>query len=966
MAHSVPPGKSVSGLGRVAGSGLVLASEFVSGIGRVAGTWLASARKSVWGIGRVTGAGLALASRSVSGIGRFAGAGLALASKGIPGIGGAAGLILTSESESREEWTADNGATNMFTGDTTHLFNVRNAPAGREYVQIGNGELLRVQCVGSLNLAFHMNTPRGESDFRIQLSEVYVLENLSFNLFSLHHAQRTQNIMLNEKGVHLFDGELVFPRGVNGSSLMATRLAPSVPSVGMTAVYGSSSPPLPTTAAGGVVPSYSPPLPTTAVGGVVHSPPISSFQPVLGAVVHPLMHGGAPPVLDPPCGVVIQGLEVEKGLAPMDMGIFLDVDLMDGYDPDPPESFFPPIFTNEDLHVLTKEPCFQQAAAVLAPSPAAFTVGKPSRTIDINHFHASTGHVNEFLMRETAKQQDVRLTGVLLPCVGCLEAKGRRAPVPRRAGTRAAMPFGRVHIDLCGPLKPALDGSIYMIMFVDSASRWQRPYGMRAKSDTVKYVKRFLADMNGMGTPGCFRTDGGGEFTSREFAEFCDAAGIRREYTAPDTPKQNGVVESAIWRAFKGGHAARRHIKSNPHVELSTIPGMDTDGHRLWLSSTIWASACFNRSATKANTGWASPHETFFGAKPPLKVVPFFQEGMMRVRRAYKSDVQSVGCFFLHGANNHSTSTALVLRADTGRVCHTNNVVWVSRGAGIIPAPVPAIGGGSSAAAPSAAAAPSPEPVYTISLTPASLPPIASPSFSNEHADVSPVIPSLVAEPSPLVPSSAASSPVFAVPSPISVVSSTTHPPPPTEAAAEPPHPTLTETAARELGLGQETRVHGRTRSDAVRFMEEQERQQQIRPTRSGALHHRVGLLSRMDKAGLISCMITRESINAGRRDLPQPPILGTLDKGGEGAGGRVGLPCALATMFATREGVDAALRDQRPPDRRPDLPHCYASDLRVPRSYKEAIESEHGELWEDSVAREFSGLLDAGTFEPV
>ncbi|CAB1110727.1 unnamed protein product [Ectocarpus sp. CCAP 1310/34] len=102
------------------------------------------------------------------------------------------------------------------------------------------------------------------------------------------------------------------------------------------------------------------------------------------------------------------------------------------------------------------------------------------------------------------------------PCVGCVEAKGRRAPVPWR-GTRVAVPFGKVHIDLTGPFTEAMDGSRYLIMFVDSASRLQRAYGMRAKSDNLQYVKRFLADMNGMGTPGCFRMDNGGEFTGAAF-----------------------------------------------------------------------------------------------------------------------------------------------------------------------------------------------------------------------------------------------------------------------------------------------------------------------------------------------------------------------------------------------------------------------------------------------------------------
>ena len=117
-----------------------------------------------------------------------------------------------------------------------------------------------------------------------------------------------------------------------------------------------------------------------------------------------------------------------------------------------------------------------------------------------------------------------------------------------------------VHIDLSGPYEVSMGGSIYLIMFVDSASRWMRPYDMRRKSETTKYVQTFLADMNAMGWPRCFRTDDGGEFTGRSFVEFCDSAAIRRECTGPGKPQQNTVIESAIWRAMKGGHAARREI----------------------------------------------------------------------------------------------------------------------------------------------------------------------------------------------------------------------------------------------------------------------------------------------------------------------------------------------------------------------------------------------------------------------
>ena len=39
------------------------------------------------------------------------------------------------------------------------------------------------------------------------------------------------------------------------------------------------------------------------------------------------------------------------------------------------------------------------------------------------------------------------------------------------------------------------------------------------------------------------RTDNGGEFTSTEFNDYLKMEGIRREFSVPKTPEQNGVAE---------------------------------------------------------------------------------------------------------------------------------------------------------------------------------------------------------------------------------------------------------------------------------------------------------------------------------------------------------------------------------------------------------------------------------------
>ena len=73
---------------------------------------------------------------------------------------------------------------------------------------------------------------------------------------------------------------------------------------------------------------------------------------------------------------------------------------------------------------------------------------------------------------------------------------------------RATQLLGLVHIDTAGPYPTSVGGSRYVVMFVDSASRRQRPYGTHEKSADgfASVVKRFVADM---GVPHAFRTDNG-------------------------------------------------------------------------------------------------------------------------------------------------------------------------------------------------------------------------------------------------------------------------------------------------------------------------------------------------------------------------------------------------------------------------------------------------------------------------
>ena len=81
------------------------------------------------------------------------------------------------------------------------------------------------------------------------------------------------------------------------------------------------------------------------------------------------------------------------------------------------------------------------------------------------------------------------------------------------------------------PLQESLEGSRYVVMFGDSATRFQRPSGARDRSASVilVVVKRFIADMR---VPRAFKTENGAEYTNLTFVDYCNGLGIRRELTA--------------------------------------------------------------------------------------------------------------------------------------------------------------------------------------------------------------------------------------------------------------------------------------------------------------------------------------------------------------------------------------------------------------------------------------------------
>ena len=103
-----------------------------------------------------------------------------------------------------------------------------------------------------------------------------------------------------------------------------------------------------------------------------------------------------------------------------------------------------------------------------------------------------------------------------------------------------------IHSDVCGPMPMrSLSGSQYFVTFIDDATCKVWVYTIKSKDQTFACFQRFFSSVeNHSGKKvKALRSDNGGEYISKEFADFCVEKGIKREYTAPYTPVQNGVAE---------------------------------------------------------------------------------------------------------------------------------------------------------------------------------------------------------------------------------------------------------------------------------------------------------------------------------------------------------------------------------------------------------------------------------------
>jgi len=546
--------------------------------------------------------------------------------------------------------------------------------------------------------------------------------------------------------------------------------------------------------------------------------------------------------------------------------------------------------------------------------------------VDINVFHVCNAHAHEGLLRETAKQQGVKLTGTLVTCSGCVQAKGRRASIPTTTSSRKALPLQRVFVDLAGPRKIAsAGGALYLILFKDDATRmgWLYPLKSKSAADVTAATRKFLADVGG--AVECFRTDNGTEFVNALFANLCANEKIRHEHTGVDGPKHNGVVERGLGLIQEGGMAA---CLEAPRLFPGQLPNLD----RYWVEAAIYMNDCLNTTATSANAHFKSPHEAFFGTLPPPNTLAFMQPGFHRIHRTHKSDPKAERCFYLNRGRHHPRDCVKVVTT-CRRTSNSRDVTWEVERKPFIEA-APQVRKDSVA-----------EP-WEADLHIRYLPP--------ELATVSPGIPPMMSPAPPAVPPTPAMTPApTEVPPPPTPTPGVPPPPPGVTSPSSPPgaenHHVEDDEGPRDNELFQLGRTRARTRA-----MTKAPLQVGMPPVMTPAppeMPPTPGVMSPSSPPGAENPQI---------EDDEGPPDNELLQPGRTRARTRAYHQASTGTS----QPADHALFNQRPPNQpAPALPTCDAGQLSEPATYQEAMLSQYHANWSHAMETEIAGLEGAGTF---
>ena len=135
------------------------------------------------------------------------------------------------------------------------------------------------------------------------------------------------------------------------------------------------------------------------------------------------------------------------------------------------------------------------------------------------------------------------MTGHYEFCEDCAKAKAKAKAINKVTEEKATSAGERLSIDISGPFAPTIRGASYWGKVVDEYSNYSWSFFMKSKSEFGQNVIDLIKNLKAQEYKVKFvRCDNAGE-NRTVLMKYLKNEGILREFTSPNTPQQNGVVE---------------------------------------------------------------------------------------------------------------------------------------------------------------------------------------------------------------------------------------------------------------------------------------------------------------------------------------------------------------------------------------------------------------------------------------
>lgn len=229
-------------------------------------------------------------------------------------------------------------------------------------------------------------------------------------------------------------------------------------------------------------------------------------------------------------------------------------------------------------------------------------------------WHERYGHLNlndlrKLKINKMVSGLDIPPEAINIPCEICNRAKIHALP-HRVSETRTKNTLELIHTDICGPMNvTSMGGARYFVTSIDDKT-YTEVVMLKKRSEVFDAFKKYVAKVEREQDRKIIkvRSDNAKEYTSKEFNEFLEAAGIRREFSVEYTPQQNSVAERA-----------NRTIVEMARCMLLQS-GVPTS---LWAEAVNTAVFLRNRCPSRAAVD-KTPLELWSGKKPDVKNLKTF------------------------------------------------------------------------------------------------------------------------------------------------------------------------------------------------------------------------------------------------------------------------------------------------------------------------------------------------------